>query len=334
MKRKPLTLRDLGKQLGLSVTTVSKALRGGIDLSPKTRDRILAAAEQAGYIPNALARDLRTQKTKFIGTLITDSSNPYYAKLTKGIQVVLNSRGYRLVLLNSDENAGLEIDAIRLLQEIRVAGALITPVSFTETDLSSLGRSGVPYFLINRYVDEPKNNWVVGDDEYGGHTATRFLIDKGYRRIAFINGPLDISPARDRFEGFKRALEESGIPYCEELTVHGYKDAETAHVAIEGLLGKEPLPDAIFCFSDYVAAGVMAGILEAGLRIPDDIAIVGYDDIEFAPFMRVPLTTMGNPCFEMGSTAATLLLDSIEGRESHSLNQIRLKPKLVVRDST
>ena len=327
------TLKDIAKELGVSVTTVSRALNDKPDISAEMKQRVVEKAQALGYVSNTLARQLRTQRTNTIGVVISDNANPFFAHIVRGIQDTALTHGYHIVLCNTDEDYDKEIEAIRILRQMQVAGIIINPTQAKEQSMLDLIGSKVPFVLINRYFDEIDTNFVVGNDVAGGYLATEHLLSQGFSEIWNIAGPLRISPARDRLRGYQRALADSGIEYDERLVVSDCIDMNDGYYATGEILDRAEPPIAVCCFSDYVAVGAMDAILEAGLAIPEDVRLVGYDDIEFAPYLRVPLTTIDNPRYTVGETAVNVLVDIIDQSTEAETNHVVLEPKLVIRSS-
>jgi len=330
-----LTLRDIAKKAGVSITTVSRALNNKPDVSSKTKDKILSIVKKSGYTPNLLAKSLRCQKSKTIGVVLADISNPFFAAIAKGIEDTAHKRGYSIILVNTDEEYEKEKEALRVLVEKRVDGFLITPVQKEYKDILRIKERRIPLVLLARHFDAIETNSVVNDDELGGFLATEYLIQKGHKRILYISGPLYNSSALERLNGYKRALKEHQIQFEEKL-VRGY----TAKMGKVYTLMKEIVKEklnftAIFTFSDFLALGVMKAIREEKLKIPDDVAVVGYDDIEFASFLETPLTTVHMRKYRLGMEGTNILIDEIEGKKvGEKPNTLTIKPELIVRKST
>ena len=332
MKR--CTLPDIARDLGLSVTTISRALNDKPDISPGTKRMVQEKARALAYVSNGLARDFRRQRTTTIGVVISDNANPFFARVVRGIQNAASAKGYQIILCNTDEEYTREVTSIQLFRQMCVAGMLITPIQTEEQSILDLVHANVPFVLISRYFANINTDYVVGADEMGGYLATSHLIERGYKRIWHLGGPAQISPATGRSAGYRRALHDHGIDYDEARVIHGHLNMDDGCRATKQILAQANPPLGIFCFSDYVAIGAMNALLEEGVAIPDDVAIVGYDDIEFSPYLRVPLTTIDNPRYQIGVKAVELLVDLIEGRTQLRSNHIVLEPRLIARSST
>lgn len=327
-----VTMKDIAKKAQVSVNTVSRALNDKPDISETTKEKIQEIAKQLNYKRNILARNLRTTKTKTIGVVISDNSNPFFAKVLKGIQDATNGQGYQIILCNTEEKYEKEEEAVRLLLELRIAGLLITPTQARIDNLLELKQLGVPFVLLARKIENIMANYVVCDDVPGAYIATSYIIQQGHRKIAFLGGLSGISDAKGRLEGYKQALSENQVEFNPFLVRAGCFDPETGYEAMKQILMEQERPTAVFCFSDYVAMGAIKAIQEKQLEIPEDIAVVGYDDIEFATYLKIPLTTIKNPKYSMGVEATKLLLGIIEGKITQP-QQVILKPELTIRES-
>jgi LacI family transcriptional regulator len=329
-----VTLRDIAKKAGVTTTTISRALNNKPDVSPKTKDKILRIAKNLGYTPNLLAKSLRSRKSKTIGVVLADISNPFFAAIAKGIEDAAHKRSYSIILCNTNEEYEKEEEALRVLVEKRVDGLLITPAQKKYKDILRIKERGIPLVLVARHFDTIRTNSVVSDDVLGGFLATEYLIKRGHKRILHISGPLHISSALERLKGYKRALEEYKIPFEEKL-VRGYTAKMGKAYSLTRRILKEKLDfTAIFAFSDFLALGVMKAIREEKLKIPDDVAVVGYDDIEFASVLEIPLTTVHMPKYRLGMKGTNVLIDKIERKKTDRKPQkLVIKPKLIARKS-
>ena len=330
-----VTLQDIAKEAGVSTTTISRALNDKPDVNPKTKNKILEIAKDLGYTPNLLAKSLRSKNSKTIGVVLADISNPFFATVAKGVEDAAHKRGYSIILCNTDEEYEKEEEALQVLVEKRVDGLLIAPVQKEYEDILRIKEQKIPLVLVSRHFDKIETNSVVSDDVLGGFLATEYLIKKEHKRILYISGPLHISSASERLKGYKRALKEYKITFEEKL-VKGYTAKMDKAYALMRKILKERLDfTAIFTFSDFLAFGVTKALREERLKIPDDIAVVGYDDIEFASILETPLTTVHVPKYRLGMKGANMLIDEIERKSTDRKSQkLIIKPKLMVRKST
>ncbi len=336
-------MKDIAEDLGVSVMTVSKALRNHTDISENTRARVLARGGKLGYQPNLIARSLVTQRTHMVGLVIPDLMHSFFAEVAKGVTQKFQPLGYQIVISNSDESPELEESQIQLLLARRVDGLIIASAQNNGNGgLFKILRSrNMPYVLIDRIPDGTQANFVGVKNEEIGALATSHLIAQGCRRIAHIRGP-EISTAHGRILGYQRALAEGGVEARPEYIVSGHHEDERGYAAMRQLLSLKPRPDAVFCFNDPVAAGAIKAILEAGLRIPGDIAVVGAGNVHYSDQLRVPLTTVDQASLATGERSAEMLAQwigmgdrSAEPKaEPRPFERVYLAPSLVVRESS
>lgn len=303
-------------------------------MSPETKDKILRIAKNLGYTPNLLAKSLRSRKSKTIGVVLADISNPFFATVAKGVEDAAHKRGYSIILCNTDEEYEKEEEVLQVLVEKRVDGLLITPVQKEYKDILRIKEQRIPLVLVARHFDTIQTNSVVSDDVLGGFLATEYLIKKGHKRILYISGPLHISSALERLKGYKRALKEYKIPFEEKL-VRGYTAKMGKTYTLMRRILKEKLDfTAIFTFSDFLAFGVMKALREEKIKIPDGVAVVGHDDIEFASVLEIPLTTVHMPKYRLGMEGTNILINEIEKKSTDRKPQkLTIKPELIVRKS-
>ena len=327
-----VTIRDVAEAAGFSVNTVSRALNDKPDVSEKTKRTILGVATQMGYRPNKRARSLRLNKTQMIGVIVADIANPYFGAIVKGIEGEARKYDYSVILQNTDENYSQETKAIRVVLEEQVDGIILSPTQKEKETVKYLVKLGVPLVLISRFFSDLPTNYVVSDDVQGGYLATEHLIQAGHKKIAMINGPLHISSAVERFEGYRKALNQYRIKLDSSLIMQGAVTMQDGYNAAKSLLKLDSRPSAIFAFSDFVAFGVMRAIREDNLKIPEDVAIIGYDDNQFAACAEVPLTTIHVPKDKIGINAVRALKEQFD--DDHSMMQLKIPVSLVVRSST
>ena len=328
-----ITLRDVAKEAGVSINTASRALNNKSEISPETKARVLEVAQKLGYRPNRLARALRSNKTKIIGVIVGDIANPYFAMLIQGIEHALRSFDYSVILQGTDEDLDREKQAIEVVLAEQVDGVLITPTQKSIKPIKFLIDSGIPFVLMSRYFDDLETSFVIMDDKQGGFIATEHLIQKGHKRIAMINGPFHISSAAERYAGYLQALQYYGLEGDESLVVHGCLTVKDGYRAALRLLKRRRRPTAIFAFSDFVALGVLQAAHKLALKIPDDLAIVGFDDTFLSVCTYPPLTTVGSSPEQLGQRAAKLLLELLSTKADKPV-QMRIPARLVLRGST
>jgi LacI family transcriptional regulator len=333
-KMSHVTLKDIAKEMGVSITTISRALNNKNDISPLTKERILRVIKQRGYTLNAVARGLKIKRTETIGIVITDISDPFFAPVVKGVEKTAQQEGYHVILCDTDEDYQIEKEAIRTLIEKRVDGLLITPTQTNYQDIVELKRKKLPFVLLARHFDFEllETNYVSTDDVKGAFSVTTFLIEKGHGRILFVNGPSYISSAKERLAGYKRALLEAGVEIDESLIRGGGIKKEDGYRIMKEELEKSSRFTAVFAYSDFVALGIIEALKEANYKIPQDIAVVGYDDIDIGSFLEAPLTTMRIPKYDLGVEGFKLLKKRMAG-EVGSSQKVILPTELIVRKS-
>jgi LacI family transcriptional regulator len=330
-------MKDIARDLGLSVITVSKALRGRSDISAKTRERVLRRSVELNYRPNLAARALVTGRTRMMGLVIPDLTHSFFSDLARGISGVLRRSGFTLLISSTELQPELEKQVIDQLISRGVDALLVASSQFTPQTFQQLSKEGIPYILLDRRFKDFASHFVGVDDEHLGYLATRHLIEIGCQRIAHITAP-ELSPLIGRFEGYRRALAERGFVFHPEFVadtgaLQGDGGA-AGYDAAKRLLLLSPLPDAIFCYNDPVAMGSMNAILDAGLRIPADIALVGCGNILFDEYLRVPLSSVDQQSTAIGMRAAQLAIHLVNSDRPVHPKTILLEPKLIQRDST
>lgn len=330
-----LTIRDVAERAGVSVGTVSNALNRPDLVAEDTLERIRETIREIGFVRNAAARQLRGVRSHAIGLLVLDIDNPFFTEVARGVEAAAREVDHLVILCNSAGDRSRESKQLRLLEEQRVAGVLITPAGRQASKLHQQIRTrGTPLVLLDRRSARRDCCSVAVDDVKGGELAGEHLASIGHTEIALINGPEEISQCVDRRLGFLAALERRSLKLAEACDIEVPELTIAAGVsAAEALLARRNLPTAVFCANDLLALGAERALIAAGLRVPDDIAIVGYDDVAFAGLAFVPLTSVRQPAYELGYRAAQLLLDEAS-RQSHLHQHVLFTPELVVRQST
>ena len=310
---KYITLKMVAEKAGVSVNTASRAINNKPDINIESKKLVLKIAKELGYIRNAAAVALRTKKTGTIGVVIEDNRNPFYAEVLNGIEAAAREKNYHIILTNTQRDYNKEEEAINLLLAKRVDGLLITPVQGRDDDIKNLIEANIPFVVVGRDFENIELDAVYNNEVKGGFLATEYLIKKGHKRIALIDGFLYKSPAKGRLEGYKKALKEYGIPWDDSLISVGDIRMEDGHERTKQMLEKDLYFTAIFAYNDMLAFGAMQAIKEKGLRIPEDIGLVGYDDIPFCSLMDPALTTIRLKKQELGTESVKLLLSRING---------------------
>jgi LacI family transcriptional regulator, galactose operon repressor len=326
------TIYDVAQRAGVSAATVSRVLNGRLTVEAGLAEKVRVAAAELDYRPNAVARNLRRASTTLWAAIVSDIENPFFTSLVRGIEDVAQSAGYSVVLCNSDEDPKKEAAYVAAVRAEQMAGVIISPSGRTES-LAELYTSSTPTVLIDRRVEGAFVDAVLVDNEHGAAEATRHLIAGGYRRIACVSGPRRVSTAVDRLAGYRRALREGGIPYSRDLVRHADFREAGGYAAMAALLEGTAKPDAVFAANNLMAVGVLECLVQAGKRVPADIAVVGFDEIPWADLVRPSITTVAQPTYELGRAGATLLLDRITS-PGRAPSLVTLRTELRVRGSS
>ena len=329
---KYITLKMVAERAGVSVNTASRAINNKLDINKETKKRILKVAQELGYVRNDTAVALRTKKTGTIGVVIADNRNPFYAEVLNGMEVAARGKNYHIILANTQRDYRKEEEAINLLLAKRVDGLLITPVQDRDDDIKNLIEANIPFVVVGRDFENIEVDAVYNDEVKGGFLATEYLIKKGHKKIALINGFLYKSPAKGRLEGYKKALNKYRIPLDNSLISVGDINIEDGYERTKQMLEKILDFTAIFAYNDMMAFGSMQAIKEKGLRIPEDIGLVGYDDIPFSSLITPPLTTIRLNKKELGMESVKLLLSRINNNRK-KIKKVILDVELIVRET-
>lgn len=326
------TIKDIARQAGVAPSVVSRALNNKYGVKETTREIIQKIAQEMDYYPNTAARSLVTRKTGTIGIMMADISEPYYSQIIKGMEYVASQTGYTLLFSNSYES----IEHNRVLQKMifaeRVDGLVIVGSNIQEKNfVLTLLEQEILFVLIERNFSDSRVNCVWVDNIEGAYLATKHLIEKGHRKVAHIAGNMYYQVALDRIEGYKKALSEAGISFSEEWVISGNFLSRDAYEAMKELLRHQCT--AVFVANDAMAYGALQAISEAGLTVPDDISVVGFDDLEFSALTNPPLTTIRQPRYEMGKKSLEILVANLQGDQYEGV-KVCLTPELVVRRSS
>ncbi len=332
MKKKFVTIKDIAERAGVSINTVSRALNNKPDISEETKRRILEIARELGYVKDFTASSLRSRETRIVGVILADSANPFYSEVLKGIEAASRKYGYQIILMNTERIYENEVKAIETLLQRRVDGLLIAPVQEKDDDIRALVDRKIPVVIVGRHFEGVDVDEIHSDEVKGGYLATKHLIEKGRRNVLMINGYLFKSAAYMRLEGYKKALREYGIPLRDDYVIITDIDIEDGYEAVYNAHKRGLKFDGIFCYNDLMAFGAMKALRDLGYRIPDDVAVVGYDDIVYASYVCPTLTTVRIKKYEMGYEAFRMLLQRIKGLRKKT-KRVILDVELVVRES-
>ena len=327
-----ITLEEIAKATGFSVPTFSRALTNpDYPLNVATRQRIIEVAREMGYTPNLTARSLRTDQSNTIGIIVDDILSPFAPRILRGIQDVLKQSDYMNLIVNSDWYPDVEQEAINKFLSRPVDGIIFVENAHLK-DNDALHRSSKPYVFVHRFIGAKATNSIVPDNDDGVFLAVRHLVSLGHRRIGYINGPDGYPVAQQRLQAYKEELAAQNLEFDPKLIDKGDWEYEGGYKAAKNLLKLAHLPTAIFVTNDVMALGALDGIQELGLNVPNDSAIVGYDDRDFARIVHPKITTVSIPAYEMGTLAAEYLLKQIkDGRQE--IGEIKVKGQLLIRDT-
>jgi LacI family transcriptional regulator len=339
---KHITIYDIAKKAETSTATVSRVLSNSTyPVSNELRTKIQQVARELHYIPNMIGRQLKTNNSMTIGVIVPSITNPFYSSIVLGIEEIARSRGYHVLLCNSHRSPELEEEYVKTLFEKQVKGLIISSISSNENLLGGLVQKGLNLVALDQSIYGLDSTQVHYDYKKGGYMATKYLIEKGHKKIAFVSSPLSRPSRQSVYQGYNDALKEFGIveesswvqvaTREEEMSDKNY-EFNNGKELTQNLLNGSKLPTAIFACNDMTAFGVMNELTSEGIKIPDEIAVVGFDNIEFSQMVTPPLTTIQQPDYEMGILACNLLLDQLNGKTTESI-EIMLKPKIVVRSS-
>jgi LacI family transcriptional regulator len=324
------SIADVARRARVSPATVSRVLNGTKRVVPEVESRVRAAIAELRYEPFGPARALRQQRVRVWAVIIADVENPFFTSVVRGIEDVAYAEGYRLVLCNSDEDVTKETDYLDIVLRERMAGVVIAATSTTESKLDRVREAGIPVVAIDREVDTSDVDAVMVDNRAGARAATEHLIDNGWRRVGCVVGPSRISTSNERLEGYRAALSHRGVTFDRALMRRADFREDGGYKATRALLELDDRPDALFVANNLMTLGALHAIQDVGLRVPDDLGIVGFDDSPAADLMRPRLTVVAQPTYQIGQVAGQLLLTPrVDGRR-HEV----LAPRLIVRESS
>lgn len=326
-----VTIAQVAMLAGVSPTTVSHVLSGKRLVGATTKDTVQEAIRQLGYRPNNVARSLRTRHSRMIAVVVPDITNPFYAVLTRGLADAVDGVGYGTYVCNTDGLPERENTFLEDVLDRGVDGVVMASVDVTARASIGPAASGTPVVCVGGIFDHPEVDLVAADDEVGSHAATVLLIEREASRIAMIQGPPESGTARD--EGYRRALVEGGHRFDASLMVRGDWTRIGGRSAMHTLMALKQRPDAVFCANDLTAIGAMDAVHDLGLTIPDDVALVGFDDVEAASIVSPTLTTVRNPAYETGEAAGELLLSRMLGQYTDEGRTVILPCPLIRRES-
>ena len=332
-----VNIKTVAEKAGVSTATVSRVIREYPGVREKTRKKVLKAIKELNYEINAIARSLRQKKTNTIGVIVGNVLSQFYSIIAKSVEDIANKFGYNVILCNGGDDPEKELKYLKVLKSNRVDGIILTPTGKNAKYINWLIESGTKVVLLDRLINGVDCDAVLVDNENGAYNAVRYLVDQGYRKIAIINGYIDRTTGRGRLNGYLRALREASIPKDDSLIKIGnFKKRSGINLARE-LLESSNRPEAIFISNLDMTLGALITIKEIGIKIPDDIGIVGFDDPEWTLILDPPITTVSQPVYSLGSTAAEMLIGKIENKETRIDSKpliMTLSTNLIIRNST
>jgi len=325
-------LRDVARKAGVSVGTVSNVLNRPEVVSPKTLERVQKTISELGFVPNGFARQLRSGYSRTIGLVVPDVANPFFTEVARGVEDAASKRDYAVFLCNSDASLEKENKYLSVLIQQQVRGVLITPSDSKSHQYENLRERGISVALLDTETKNASQCSVSVDDVRGGEIAIEHLTQLGHTNIVWVTGPDTIPQLVDRTLGVTRAAK---VAKADVVTVRvSLMNSAQGVDAAKKILALKAMPTAVFCANDLLAFGVMRGLLDAGVKIPEQVSLLGYDDIAFGNSSAVPLTSISQPAYQLGVTAAELLISECEENETHAHQQIKFQPQLVMRTST
>jgi LacI family transcriptional regulator len=327
------TVLDVAKRAGVAPITVSRVINNSGYISQATRERVEAAVKELGYVPNTLARGLRSKRTRTLALVVSDITNPYFTLMARGVEDVAGASDYSVVYCNTDESEAKEEKYVNLLAQRQVDGVLLVPSCGNVKTIKFLLSNGINVVALDRRVSGVKIDAVRSDSEEGAYRLVKLLIGLGHKRIAMITGPSDVSTAVDRVTGYQRALAEAGQGE-NELVYYGTFNQESGYEFTKQAMMHSPKPTAIFGANNFITIGIIKALHDLNVDVPEDISVVGFDDLPESMLLSPFLTVAAQPAYEMGRIATELLLKRISGELSGGYETLVLPTKVIEREST
>lgn len=328
------TIEDVAKRAGVSAMTVSRVINNSGYISQETRQRVERAIAELGYVPNALARGLRFKQTKTLALVLTDITNPFFTTLARGVEDAASEQGFSVIFCNTDESQEKESSYLNVVVQKQVDGVLLIPAQSALESVTFLRERGVRFVVLDRRIPGAEADVVRGDSEQGAYALVCHLLALGHRRIAALSGPETVSTAADRVAGYRRALAEADLTFEPALVRYGGFTQESGYEMAQAVLALPQPPTALLTGNNFIAIGALHALREAGLRVPDDISIVTFDDLPAAVAIDPFLTVAAQPAYEMGRQATALLLDRLADGGPAGPQEIVLPAELIVRRSS
>ncbi len=329
-------IKDVAKIAGVSATTVSAYLNKSSPVKKETADKIKNAIEQTNYKPNLIAKSLRQKKLNVIGLIVGNILSHFYSVIAKSVEDTARKGGFNTILCNGDDDPIKELEYLRVLESLRVGGIILTPTGENRDYIASLIKSGIKIVFIDRDIDDFDCSSVLVDNESGAEKAVKHLVDMGYKKIGIINGNLKISTARERYKGYINVLSEAGLPINKDLIKIGDFKMETGMLMLKEMLEGKNKPEAVFSTNLEITKGILTTIKKKGLKIPDDIGIVGFDDSDLTQLFNPSITVISQPVYKIGSAAIEIIINEIKDNNKNHYRHIKkvFKTELIERYST
>lgn len=328
------TIADVARRAGVSKMTVSRVINDSGYISQETRERVEHAIVELGYIPNALARSLRFKQTRTIALILTDITNPFFTTLARGVEDVASEQGFSVIFCNTDESEKEQAKYVNVLLQKQVDGLLLVPTSSTADAIISIREQGLPFVLLDRYIPGTPLDSVRGDSVQGAYALMQYVLSLGHRRIAVLSGPAEVTTSVDRVAGALRALCDAGLGAEATQIYYGPYSLEGGYAMAMQALAVTPRPTALYAMNNFIAVSALRAAREAGLRVPEDLSIVTFDDLPAAFAAEPFLTVAEQPAYEMGQRATALLLDRLSNKGPAAPQEIILPIRLIVRKSS
>ncbi|MGD2144870.1 MAG: LacI family DNA-binding transcriptional regulator [Anaerolineae bacterium] len=328
------TIRDVAERAEVAPITVSRVINNAGYVSQETRERVEAAIAELGYVPNVLARSLRSKRTKTLALVVTDITNPFFTTVARGVEDTASAADFNVIFCNTDESETEQDKYLRVLLQKQVDGVLLVPARSTREPIELIQEQGTPVVVLDRRIPEAQVDVVRGDSEGGAYQLTRHLLSLGHRRIAVLTGPRRVSTAQDRVIGYRRAMSEVGLDSESETVLYGEFTRASGYEMAQRVLKKSPRPTALFAGNNFIAIGALSASRDTGLEVPEDVALVGFDDLPSTLILDPFLTAACQPAYEMGQRATELLLSRLSEDTSDAYQDIVLPVELTVRGSS
>ncbi len=327
------TINDVAKRAGVAPITVSRVINDSGYTSQETRNRVEAAIAELGYVPNVLARSLRSKRTNTLALVITDITNPFFTSISRGVEDTASAAGYTTIYCNTDESENKEKKYLQWLLQKQVDGILLVPANSTPDSVDFIQEQGALVVILDRKVPNVEIDTVRCDSEAGAYSLIKLLIERGHRNIAALGGPREASTAEDRIAGYRRAISEAGLAE-NELVYYGSFTQASGYELTNQALAQNPPPTALFGANNFISIGALKALRDSGKRVPEDIAVVSFDDLPSTLVVDPFLTVAAQPAYQMGQKATELLLNRLSDNAPQECQEIILPIEIIVRQSS